>query len=306
MQAVDGPSTALVVGLELALTVSAGIIARPTASRATIALALATLALGLPFVLPLESIGARGLLGFHASVAMLRVIDLARDRRRWSVPRRVWLLAVLVDVREAKPTSDRRSSPGEVAALAGLAALSTIAFVAAADVAPTLAGGPARALRWFGGLVGFYCAFDLTMRITTLAHRLAGYQLPPLHRDPILSRTVSEFWAKRWNLTVSDWLRRNCMRPLARRRRPKAAIIAAFTASAALHFWQAFVCLPWAISLLAPAYFLIQGLVVVVERALGVGSWPTAPARVWTILLVAGPSPMLIELLMRVIDGIRA
>ena len=56
-----------VLGLELAMTIAAAIIARPSGARRYMALFVGAAALGCPFLLPLESVGIRGLAGFHAS-----------------------------------------------------------------------------------------------------------------------------------------------------------------------------------------------------------------------------------------------
>ena len=70
-----------------------------------------------------------------------------------------------------------------------------------------------------------------------------GWKVPAFHRDPIKSRTVSEFWARRWNIAMAAWLLRNCYVPLARRRRRTLGVLAAFAYSTVMHAWFVLVAL---------------------------------------------------------------
>src|SRR5262245_17093393 len=59
-----------------------------------------------------------------------------------------------------------------------------------------------------------------------------GRRLETIHDRPFSSRSLSEFWGRRWNRWLSAWFRQVCFRPL--RDRPLLGVAAAFGASAAL------------------------------------------------------------------------
>ena len=114
-----------------------------------------------------------------------------------------------------------------------------------------------------------------------------------LGRNGVRARTVAEFWGKRWNRAVGEWLGEFVFAPLARCGHPALGLMSAFVASALVHAWLAAVALgELRAALSIAAYFVVQGGAVLVERRLGVRAWPPAVARAWTALVVAGPSPL--------------
>ena len=298
-----GPHPVLITGLQLAITVAAGLLAGPSRPRRAGAMALAIVALGFPFVLPNEMVILRGILGFHGSVALLRVIDLVRDPGGLSAGRRVLAVITLVDTRQMERTSER-FAVSEWLPIGVFAGLSAAGWWTALQLAPRL-DHPASSfgLRWLGALVGFYAVFDAFMRSSRAVYRLGGYRLPLLHDNPVLSKSVQEFWSRRWNRVISGWLHTHCMRPLAARRHPRAGVLAAFAASGVLHFWQTFVCLPLRYALMAGAYFVLQAIAMLIERRWGVRRWPAIPARAWTVAAVGAPSFLLIVPLLRYIGA---
>jgi Membrane bound O-acyl transferase family len=120
---------------------------------------------------------------------------------------------------------------------------------------------------------------------------LFGIHVPPLHQRPWLSRSVAEFWGRRWNCIVGDWLRQVCFQPL--RRRPRAAIVTAFAASGLGH--ELFLNLPlfFYSGAVAPGsmalYFAIQAAGVFVERAWLRQSQLVARVFAWCIVLLPAP-----------------
>ncbi len=259
---------------------------------------LGVLSLGAPFLLPEDQILGRAVLGFHASVALLRLIDLATDQRPWSGARKLALVLLLIDVRKINPAPRRFDAPRFLAWL-GFLTLAVISSWLAIFRPPQPAP---LALRWIAGVVAFYAAFEVVMRSFRAQLDMMGYQSPPLHDHPILARTVQEFWAKRWNRTISDWLHAHCMRPFVRRRRPALGLMAAFGASALVHFWQIFVCLPLRFAINAGGFFLIQGAIVLLERTLRVRRWSALPARLWTLTMVGGLSWMMVEPWLQILE----
>jgi D-alanyl-lipoteichoic acid acyltransferase DltB (MBOAT superfamily) len=121
---------------------------------------------------------------------------------------------------------------------------------------------------------------------------LAGFELPELHRAPIASASLGEFWGQRWNRTIGAWLRRHCFLPFARRRRPGVGIAVAFVASTALHAWLAGVAVGWVGGAIMGAYFVVQGALVWLESRVRPG--PIA-SRAWALLGAGVPAPLFVE-----------
>lgn len=117
----------------------------------------------------------------------------------------------------------------------------------------------------------------------------------PLMNWPIASRSVSEFWGKRWNIAFRDLTHRFLFRPLAVRFGPVWAVLIGFAFSGLIH--------DLAISLparggygLPTCYFLIQAVGMLVERSrpgrrIGLGrGWP---GWLFAAAVVAAPAPLL-------------
>ena len=121
-----------------------------------------------------------------------------------------------------------------------------------------------------------------------------------MHADPILSKTLSEFWSERWNLSIHRLLYEHTFLPLARRAGVLAGVLGAFAASACLHFWFAVAAAGWAMALSIGAFFLLQGVLVIVERRIGVRRWHPLAQRAWTVGSVLVPLPLLLEPVLRI------
>jgi alginate O-acetyltransferase complex protein AlgI len=108
---------------------------------------------------------------------------------------------------------------------------------------------------------------------------------------PLASRSLSELWGKRWNLGYRKLSHALVFLPLQKRFGPAAGTLGAFLASGLLH--DLVISVPAGAGYGLPtAYFLAQGLGVLVERSragrrfgLGRGTrgW------LWTTLLAVGP-----------------
>ncbi len=262
-----------------------------------LALALAaTVELGLPWLagpIPL----VRGLLALNF-MAVFRAIDLVRLRESWSAPRRIAHGFDFVDtrlLRRERPQVDSVAL-GSALAWAGVAALGLLVVL---HLAPHHEGG--RWLRWAGGLVFTYATIEAGYRIIGAAHRAVGFVAPPLHVWPLASLTVTEFWGMRWARPVSHWLRATCFLPLARRRHPALGMLLAFFVSAFGHAYPVLVALGPTMTALMFGYFVVQGVVVLVEARLGVSSWPRAWQRSWTIVIMVATSPLFVEPCLRVV-----
>jgi hypothetical protein len=64
----------------------------------------------------------------------------------------------------------------------------------------------------------------------------SGRLLPLPHGStPLLAKSLSEFWGRRWNVWMSEWFRQIIFRP--RRTRPVLALFLVFLTSGILHEW---------------------------------------------------------------------
>lgn len=242
---------------------------------------------------------ARGMLAMAGLLAPIRWVDLIRDRLAQPVWLRMWFFTTPFDVRRvvrAPPQLETR----QLAIIVGFWALFGAGLAAAAHVGPPTTP-VAWALRWLAGAVVVYAMVDATSRLIALGYRAAGFRIPAMHDNPILSRTLVEFWGERWNRAVHGLLHQHCFQPLARRRRARLGVAAAFVASALLHAWLVGVALrDVRMTAVMTAFFLVQGVLMLLERALGVARWRPALGRAWTIGWMLLTTPMFVEPLLRV------
>jgi len=234
-------------------------------------------------------------------LTILHLVDLTRDRRNLSVLQRVWFVLTPFDtraVRRIRPTL----RPRLVLALLAWIAIAGVALWIHETALPE--SGPERWLmRWASGLVGFYSLVEGMTAAVLQAYLLIGVQPPPLHLTPMLARTVQEFWGERWNLEIRRWLHLHAFMPLARRRKPMVGVLAAFFGSTLLHVSLMVPSRGWRMAALWALFFLVQGMIIVVERKLGVAKWRPPVARAWTLSLLVLTSPLFIEPILRVFPG---
>lgn len=154
--------------------------------------------------------------------------------------------------------------------------------------------------RWLVGVLLCYATADTLVGVIRVVYRLFGLVPPPIHRHPILSKSVGEFWSRRWNLPVHEWLWRHCFKPVARRSSVTAGVAIVFAVSMLMHAWTIVFGAGLSMALLVAAFFLIQGVLVVVERSLRVAYWPNIAARAWAASCVIGTLPLFIEPILRI------
>lgn len=133
---------------------------------------------------------------------------------------------------------------------------------------------------------------------------LCGRSVAGLQDHPLLSASLAEFWARRWNRMVQGNLKRGFFQPQVRLGRPQLGVLAAFTASGVLHVMAvtgagppSLIALP---SISVMGFFLLHAGLVLVEKRLG---WDQAPQRPWlllwarvrTIVVFIALSPLLID-----------
>jgi hypothetical protein len=128
--------------------------------------------------------------------------------------------------------------------------------------------------------------------LLSCAWRAAGVDARPLMDHPSRSRSVGEFWGRRWNTAFRDLTHRFLFRPLTDRFGPRAAILAGFLASGLVH--DLVISLPAGGGYGGPtAYFLVQGAAFLLERsragrAIGLGRG--LRGRLFTLLVVGLPA----------------
>lgn len=176
-----------------------------------------------------------------------------------------------------------------------------------ACVALLIAGNALRLWRWSRYADALLVCLEVaagTMGLNNLIIFAAcGRPIAGLQDRPALSASLAEFWAVRWNHLVAPNLERGFFRPLARRRHAALGVVAAFTASGVMHLVPVLAAAPLAVSLRPGlqvfAFFLLHGLLVLAERALGLARPPTSPralswARARTVTLFVLLSPMML------------
>ncbi|MCC6573495.1 MAG: membrane bound O-acyl transferase family-domain-containing protein [Planctomycetes bacterium] len=125
----------------------------------------------------------------------------------------------------------------------------------------------------------------------------AGFtNVKPLFRAPWASRSLSEFWARRWNLAFSEMVQLSVYRPFANRVGPGGAAFAGFLLSGLLH--ELAISLPVRAGFGLPLlFFALHGALVLIEKQLerkghAIQAKPTL-GRIWTFGWLLIPAPLL-------------
>jgi hypothetical protein len=235
---------------------------------------------------------ARAVLAIAMLVCFLKALDLRRGPPIGGFARRLGHILAVFDTRRGRPRA-----PGvDRAALARLAValIVTVCAIGAVRAAAGLSGASQLAARWLAVAVLLFAWFEALVALVRVGAALLGVEPPTLHDRPLESRSVGEFWARRWNRIVSSLLHDLCFRPAARQH-PALGLVAAFAASAAIHGYAMGVALGVAGGLSWGAFFLVQPLLIGAERRAGVRHWPAPTQRLWTLAALALPSPLFLE-----------
>lgn len=286
----------------IALCGISGAINGPSASRRTLAAAVVAITLFTPWIASTESPVTRALCACGGVVAIFRNLDLCRNARSWGALRRSAHLLSVIDSRSferLRPFMDRESW-ARVAAFGLLTA--TTAWLLKHGSTPSSAVGY-YAIRWSIGGLWTYCSAETLLAVLLACLHLGGVEVPKLHDNPILSRTLREFWGCRWNLVVHRMLSDHCFRPLMRRTGLGGAVFGTFVASAALHFWVTFPAAGLWMAVSMATFFLIQPVFVLLEQLVRVQCWHHALQRLWTVSCVVVFLPLLLEPLLRIAFG---
>lgn len=150
---------------------------------------------------------------------------------------------------------------------------------------PILAG-------WTGMIGAILILHFGLFHVLALVWRHAGVNATPLMDKPVLAHSLPEFWGRRWNTAFNELAFRFTFRPFMRLTGPTLAMLLTFGLSGLIH--ELVISVPARDGYGLPAaYFLTQGLGVLVERSrpgrwLGLGRG----VRGWffTLLVTAGPA----------------
>lgn len=127
--------------------------------------------------------------------------------------------------------------------------------------------------------------------VLTGTFRRAGFGVRRLFRDPLLSRSLAEFWGRRWNLAYVE-LNLTWLLPLLRPRLGRWATPAAFAFSGLFH--ELAISVPVGRGYGGPmAYFTLHAVLTYLEPRLGLARWPGLLARLWTWGWLLLPLPLL-------------
>jgi len=147
-------------------------------------------------------------------------------------------------------------------------------------------------LRGWIGLFGLIFLLHFgSFHLIALFWQTMGMDAEPIMSKPILSRTLSEFWGKRWNLGFRQLAHEFIFRPLHRRTGVAVAGLIVFVASGLIH--DLVISLPARGGYGLPTgYFILQGLGVTLERSalgrrIGLQKGPIA----WAFMLIGTAAP---------------
>jgi alginate O-acetyltransferase complex protein AlgI len=116
------------------------------------------------------------------------------------------------------------------------------------------------------GMIGIVLALHFGIfKALALLWRAFGVAATPIMDTPARSRSLSEFWGRRWNTGFSIPARRYLMEPIARRFGTAIGVLAVFLVSGLVH--ELVISLPAKAGYGLPTlYFLIQGGAIICER----------------------------------------
>lgn len=152
------------------------------------------------------------------------------------------------------------------------------------------------AIGWVG-MIGLIMMLHFGgLHLLSCAWRCAGVRARPLMAQPLRSRSLGEFWGRRWNTAFRDLTHRFLFRPLTQRLGAAGAVITGFLFSGLAH--DVVISLPARGGYGGPTlFFVLQGAALVFERSpagrrLGLGTgWR---GRAFMLLTLAAPTALLL------------
>lgn len=262
-----------------------------TTSR--VALILSILLLPLPAFVNSHPV-PRGLLAFVLVLIFARAVDSAFGVVPTTFASRLaaavaWLAFIDIEVRSRRLPHFNRGAALHLGAAA-------VAAVVACGVWPLVASWPfplRHVLRSVCAGVIFVAFAESLSSLVKIVSGTLGVELNPVHDEPHRSRTVVEFWSRRWNLVAARWFRMHFFAPTLSRG-VTVALLSMFTASAVMHAYL-IVAIDRRAAISWAMFFLLQPIVIVAERRLGVRAWPPAAGRTWTLAVFVALLPLLVK-----------
>jgi hypothetical protein len=229
------------------------------------------------------------------TVANMRLFDLRSGE--WPLGDRVVHVLSVVDTRRLRPVPRRLDGPSLRGGLTWLV-FEVLGYLALQGL-PAPSGALSWLARWGCALVVVYAGVSAVYALLRAQYGTLGLESGVLHRAPLLSVTVGELWGERWARPISAWMRDNCFRPLARRRRARSGALLAFSFSAGFHAYAIWVALglvrgAW-MALMMFAFFVTQAIAILLEQRLRARAWPRALGHAWTVAWMLGSSPLFLE-----------
>lgn len=170
-------------------------------------------------------------------------------------------------------------------------------------------------LRGWIGLFGLIFLMHFgSFHLIALFWQAMGVDAEPIMSKPIVSKSLSEFWGKRWNLGFRQIAHDFIFRPMHKRVGAATTGLLVFVASGLIH--DLVISLPARGGYGLPTgYFILQGLGVIVERsALGrqFGLQKDVTARIFALMVTAVPvfwlfhPPFVLRVILPFMHAIRA
>jgi hypothetical protein len=167
------------------------------------------------------------------------------------------------------------------------------------------------AVRWNGYIAGWIgmagvalCLHFGLFQLLSCGWRRAGTEARPLMNEPLKSKSLAEFWGRRWNTAFRDLTHRFLFRPLTRRIGVRAGLAGGFVFSGLVH--DAVISWPAGGGYGGPTlFFAIQAVGMLIERSrLGhqVGLGRGVRGWCFTMLTLVLPAPLLFH--PRFVEGI--
>jgi hypothetical protein len=232
---------------------------------------------------------------FAGAVAACLAIYVAvklEGLRRGPTPGRVGLVlyGVVWPGVATQPFARRSSRDPAALALAGqgmgVASIGVTAWIAVwhSAIGPTTRG-------WLGVAI-LLGTFHLGLSdVVTGGLRAAGFPVRRLFDAPLRSRSLREFWSRRWNVAFVQ-MNQIVVLPHARPWLGQRAWIAGFLASGLLH--ELAISVPVGTGFGGPmVYFTLQAVATGAEGRLRIARWHPSFARLWTWAWLLAPLPLL-------------
>lgn len=144
-------------------------------------------------------------------------------------------------------------------------------------------------------MVYLYAFVSAIADATTGLLMLFGLHMSESFERPMLARSSSEFWGRRWNRFITRWAFRNVFIPMGGRRSPARATLLVFTISGLMHEYLVVACGDGLGSYTGRtlAFFLLQGLAVIASTRSTV-RLPRGPAIALHLAFLVATAPLFV------------